>query len=55
MIRVITDENELIFVNETKQCNFFRIKIKLTEEEWRQECFCVELAGNGDQISISLS
>ena len=40
VIRVETDENELLFVNETNKKEH-RMKISLTEEEWKQVCFCV--------------
>ena len=46
-----TDENELLFVNETKKKEH-RMKISLTEEEWKQACFCVLLELKGDSISI---
>ena len=46
-----TDENELLFVNETNKKEY-KMKISLTEEEWKQACFCVFLELKGDSASI---
>lgn len=51
MIRVETKVDELLFFNETKNEQFV-MKIKLTENEWQQACFCVLLCDKGDSVSI---
>ena len=51
MIEVETNEDELWFRNETRKKEF-KMKMRLTEEEWQQACFCVLLAGFGDSVSI---
>ena len=40
VIEVETNEDELWFRNETKKWEF-KMKMRLTEEEWQQACFCV--------------
>ncbi len=52
VIRVETNEDELLFVNEMKEQEY-RLKLSLTEDEWKQACFCVELNGEGDSVSIA--
>ncbi len=51
MIEVKTNEDELLFVNETKKREQ-RLKLSLTEEEWKQACFCVRLDSGNDSVSI---
>ena len=51
MIEVETNEDELWFRNETRKWEF-KMKMRLTEEEWQQACFCVLLAGRGGSVSI---
>ena len=51
LIEVETNEDELWFRNETRKWEF-KMKMRLTEEEWQQACFCVELGGKADSVSI---
>jgi hypothetical protein len=51
VIGVETNEDELLFVNETKKREH-RLKLNLTDDEWGQVCFCVCLSGNEDSVSI---
>jgi hypothetical protein len=51
VIEVETSEDELWFRNEANKKEF-KMKMRLTEEEWQQACFCVNLAGVGDSVSI---
>ena len=51
VIEVKTNEDELLFVNETKKREQ-RLKLSLTEEEWKQACFCVRLGGQDASVSI---
>lgn len=41
----------LLFKNETNG-EEFELDIRLTEEEWKEACFCVELFGQGDSVKI---
>jgi hypothetical protein len=50
-IKIETNVDQLWFRNETKNWQF-KMKISLTEHEWRQAYFCVYLSGFGDSISI---
>ena len=53
MIEVETNEDELWFRNETSFFKReFKMKMRLTEEEWQQACFCVLLLRHGDSVSI---
>ncbi len=51
MIRVETNVNELSFKNETKNTEY-KMKLSLTEDEWKQAHFCTLLHGSNDSISI---
>ena len=51
VIRVETKEEVLLFVNETKKKEW-TLKLSLTEDEWKQACFCVELDCKNDTASI---
>ena len=51
VIRVETNEKELLFTNETKKWEH-KMKIELTEEEWKEACFCVNLYEAEDSVSI---
>jgi hypothetical protein len=51
VVRVETSEDELLFVNEKKKREH-RMKLNLTEDEWKQACFCVQLDRKNDSISI---
>jgi hypothetical protein len=51
VIGVDTNDHELLFVNETKKKEQ-RLKLNLTEDEWKQACFCVLLNSEQDSISI---
>jgi hypothetical protein len=51
VIEVETNEDKLWFRNETNKKEF-KMKIRLTEDEWQQACFCVQLIGKGNSVSI---
>ncbi len=51
VIRVETRDEVLLFVNETKKKER-TLKLSLTEDEWKQACFCVQLPCNNDSVSI---
>lgn len=51
VIRVETNTNELLFVNETKNMEY-QLKLNLTEDQWKQACFCVQLDCQDDSVSI---
>lgn len=51
IIEVKTSEDELVFLNETKKRQF-RMAMKLTEKEWEQSRFCINLVGDGASVSI---
>ncbi len=51
VIRVMTNVDELLFVNETRKKEF-RQKIKMREDEWKEASFCVRLYGDGESVEI---
>ncbi len=51
VVGVKTNEDELLFVNETKKREH-RLKLSLTEEEWKKACFCAHLDSKNDSVSI---
>jgi hypothetical protein len=51
VIRVETNEDELLFFNEDQNWEY-KLKMSLTEQEWKQACFCVKLDSYGDSVSI---
>ncbi len=51
VIRVETRDEVLLFVNETKKKER-TLKLSLTEDEWKQACFCALLPCNNDSVSI---
>jgi hypothetical protein len=50
-VKVVTNKDELWFINETQGWEF-KMKIRLTEEEWQQAHFCVSITGTEDSMSI---
>jgi hypothetical protein len=48
---VETKEEVLLFVNETKK-NQWTLDLSLTEDEWKQACFCVLFNCKNDSASI---
>lgn len=51
VIKVETNVDELLFFNEIRKWEF-KMKIKLTDDEWLQTFFCISLKGKGDSVSI---
>ena len=51
VVRLETNVNELLFKNETKNTEY-KMKLSLTEDEWKQAHFCAFLNGYDDLISI---
>lgn len=51
VIRVMTNVDEMLFVNETRKKEF-RQKMKMREDEWKEVCFCVRLYGDGECVEI---
>ncbi len=51
VVRVETNDNELLFKNE-KNNTEYKMKLSLTEYEWKQAHFCVLLQNYNDSISI---
>ena len=51
IIKIDTNVDELLFSNETRKWEW-KVKVRLTEEEWQQACFCVLLYGKGDSVLI---
>lgn len=51
IIKIVVTEKELVYTNETSKTDK-KIPISLTEHEWTQACFCVNLCSVGDAATI---
>ena len=50
-MKVVTNQMSCVFINETQEWEF-KMKIRLTEREWKQVDFCVSITGTEDSMLV---